>query len=277
MHITNKKNNNNGYVIATKSSIAIATLFTFAIMVAASNIATTTTPAEATATPNTTATTTTTTTTSSPEIELSPEIVYQERQINTNETPINQTHVQLTTSGNGTLTLPNTTETISTTSTGNILASFDGTASGKVVITTENGSESATATIYALIRYGMEEERGILMALVDTDSTAVRLAPLDGMILAGLIEFPPEETSAALITLSEWQSGIPLPTSTTNSMEEPPIMNTTTTTMTTTNAITANTVDDLNATAVAPAIPEEEVVEEQQQQATPTAPSPLPE
>jgi hypothetical protein len=274
MHITNKKNNNNnnGYVIAAKSSIAIATLFTFAIMVAASNIATTT-PAEATATTNTTATTTTTTT-SSPEIELSPEIVYQERQINTNETPINQTHVQLTTSGNGTLTLPNTTETISTTSTGNILASFDGTASGKVVITTENGSESATATIYALIRYGMEEERGILMALVDTDPTAVKLAPLDGMILAGLIEFPPGETSAALITLSEWQSGIPLPTSTTNSMEEPPMMNTTTT-MTTTNATT--TVDDPNATAVVPAIPEEEVVEEQQQQATPTAPSPLPE
>lgn len=100
MHIMNKKNNNNnGYVIAAKSSIAIATLLTFAIMIAATNIATTT-PAEATTTTNTTATTTTT---SSPEIELSPEIVYQERQINTNETPINQTHVQLTTSGNGTL------------------------------------------------------------------------------------------------------------------------------------------------------------------------------
>ena len=98
MHIMNKKNNNNnGYVIAAKSSIAIATLLTFAIMIAATNIATTT-PAEATTTTNTTATTT-----SSPEIELSPEIVYQERQINTNETPINQTHVQLTTSGNGTL------------------------------------------------------------------------------------------------------------------------------------------------------------------------------
>jgi hypothetical protein len=271
----NKKNNNNGYVIAAKSSVAIATLFSFTIMVAASNIATTTTtPAEATTTTNTTATTTTTTTTSSPEIELSPEIVYQERQINTNEIPINQTHVQLITSGNGTLTLPNTTETISTTSTGNILASFDGTTAGKVVINTEDGSESATATIYALIRYGMEEERGILMALVDTDPTAVKLAPLGGMILAGLIEFHPEETSAALITLSEWQSGIPLPTSTTNSMEELPMINTTTT-MTTTNATT--TVDDPNATAVVPAIPEEEVVEEQQQQATPTAPSPLAE
>ena len=122
----------------------------------------------------------------------------------------------------------------------------------------------------------MEVERGILMALVDTDPTAVKLAPLDGMILAGLIEFPPEETSAALITLSEWQSGIPLPTSTTNSMEEPPMMNTTTTTtMTTTNATT--TVEDPNATAIVPTIPEEEVIEEQQQHATPTAPPPLPE
>src|ERR687891_594532 len=135
--------------------------------------------------------TTTITTTTSPQagmIELSPQPVYQERQINLSENPINQTHIQLTTSGNGTITLPNTTETINTTAMGSLLASFDGAVAGKEVITTEDGSESATATIYAIGRFG-EESRAIVISLVDTNSTG-RLAPLDGMILAGLVEFP---------------------------------------------------------------------------------------
>ncbi len=208
------------------------------------------------------------TTTSSPEtgmIELSPEPVYQERQIRESRTAINQTHFQVTISGNGTLTLPNTTETISTASTGSVLSALDGTATGKEVITTEDGSESATATTYGIAR--LEERKGIMIALVDTNSTGI-LAPLDGMILAGQIEYPPEETHS-LITLWEWQSGVPLPTGTTTStMEVPPQMNTTTT-MTTTNATTTT---DTNATASAP--PEEGGVEEeqQQQQTTPTIP-----
>ena len=40
-----------------------------------------------------------------------------------------------------------------------------------------------------------------------------RLAPLDGMILAGIIEYPPEE-DVTLITLWEWESGRPLLTTT---------------------------------------------------------------
>jgi hypothetical protein len=187
---------------------------------------------------------TTTTTTASPQagiIQLSPEPVYQERQGTVSETPINQTHIQLALSGSGTITLPNTTETISTTSTGSLIASLDGTAAGKEVITTEDGSESATATIYAIARFGMEEGRGIIIALLETDSTD-RLAPLDGMILAGQIEFPPEEETA-LVTLWEWQSGIPLPPPTT--AEEPSLTDTTTTT---TNATT----DDTTATTAAP-------------------------
>jgi hypothetical protein len=195
------------------------------------------------------------TTTSSPEtgmIELSPEPVYQERQIRESRTAINQTHFQVAISGNGTLTLPNTTETISTTSTGSVLSALDGTATGKEVITTEDGSESATATTYGIAR--LEARRGIMIALFDTNSTGI-LAPLDGMILAGQIEYPPEETHS-LITLWEWQSGIPLPPPPLppTTMEEPPLMNTTTTM--TTNATTAA---DTNATAAS----EEEVVEEE--------------
>jgi hypothetical protein len=259
-HNLNKKNNR--YVRIT------ATIFTLAIIAVATSSMATAPVAEATAT--TTEATTTPPAPSSSEIELSPEPVYQERQIDVSETAINQTHVELAVSGNGTLTLPNTTETISTTSTGSLIISLDGIAAGKEVITTEDGSESVTATFYAIGRFGMEGGRAITIALLDTDSTG-RLAPLDGMILAGQTEIPPAPEEPALITLWEWQSGIPLPPrpSPTPTEEEPSPL-----TETTTNATAA--ADDTNATPAAPA-PEEEVGgegEEQQQQTT-IAPNPL--
>jgi hypothetical protein len=228
---------NNSYVITS------ATIFTLAIMAASSMavapaLATTTVPA------------------SSSGIELSPEPVYQERQIRESRTAINETHFQVAISGNGTLTLPNTTDTISTTSTGSVLSALDGTATGKEVITTEDGSESATATTYGIAR--LEARRGIMIALFDTNSTGI-LAPLDGMILAGQIEYPPEETHS-IITLWEWQSRIPLPTTTTPEELPPPLTDTTTTT----NATAADT----NG---APATDGEQ----QQQQTTPIIPAPL--
>jgi hypothetical protein len=223
--------------------ITAATIFTLAIMAASSMavapaLATTTVPA------------------SSSGIELSPEPVYQERQIRESRTAINETHFQVAISGNGTLTLPNTTDTISTTSTGSVLSALDGTATGKEVITTEDGSESATATTYGIAR--LEARRGIMIALFDTNSTGI-LAPLDGMILAGQIEYPPEETHS-IITLWEWQSRIPLPTTTTPEELPPPLTDTTTTT----NATAADT----NG---APATDGEQ----QQQQTTPIIPAPL--
>jgi hypothetical protein len=232
MHLINKKDNS--YVIAA----SVATLFTFALMVAVSNMVTTTSAAA-----TTTTTTSNTTTTSSSGIELSPEPVYQERQTRVSRTAINQTHFQVAISGNGTLSLPNTTETISTTSTGSVLSALDGTATGKEVITTEDGSESATATTYGI-------------------------AWLEARRVAGQIEYPPEETHS-VITLWEWQSGIPLPTGSTTTMEVPPQMNTTKTM--TANATTTTTAD---SDAAAPPPPEEGGVEEeqQQQQTTPTIP-----
>jgi hypothetical protein len=246
---------------------ASATLVMWAtIIVVMVSSMTTTTPAAAT---TTAATPNNTTTTTPSGIELSPEPVHQEQQTLVSENPINQTHTQFTFSGNGTLNLPN--GTINITSTGSVIASMDGTAVGEEVLTTEDGTESATATFYAIGRFNMEDGSGrsIIIALIHTNSTG-QLAPINGAIVAGEIEFLPDQTS--LVTLWEWQSGIPLPTSTTESMEEePPIMNTTT--MITTNATTTTADDDINATG---AVPEEEVVEEeQQQQATPTAPSPL--
>ena len=261
MHLANKKNNS--YFIA--ASVALA-LFTFAIMATAASNMATTTPAAATTT--TAATPNNTTTTSPSGIELSPQPVYQEQVRDEGEILINQTHIQLSFSGNGTLNLPNGTEPIKTTSTGSGIASMIGTFAGKEILTTEDGSENATATFYEIVRFGEQEGRGIAIAVFHTNSTDM-LAPLDGMIMIGVDELPQEGNST--VTLWEWQSGIPLPTSTTESMEEePPIINTTT--MMTTNA-TTTAGDDINATG---AVPEEEVVaEEQQQQATPTAPSPL--
>jgi hypothetical protein len=270
----NKKNNNR-YIIRTT---AVATIFTLAIMIAAASSMMMATPMLATAATTTTEEATATTTTLPPEgiIELSPQPVYQERQITVGETAVNQTHVQLAISGNGTLTLPNITETISTTSTGSIIVSLDGTGAGKEVITTEDGTESATATIYAIARFGMEGGRGIVIALLDTDSTG-RLAPLDGMILAGQIEFPPPPEQATLITLWEWQSGIPLPPSPTTPPTEEPSPLTETTTA---NATTTTTAPDTNgATPTAPAPAPEQAEggegEEQQQQQTTIAPNPL--
>jgi len=99
----NKNNNNNNHLLAA------ATIFTLAIMAVSSIGA----PAAATATTTGNATTTTMTPSSSG-IELSPEPVYQERFKEESQTLINETHFRLTYSGNGTLTLPNSTESIRT-------------------------------------------------------------------------------------------------------------------------------------------------------------------
>src|SRR5687768_6149172 len=193
-------NKNNNHFIATTTA---AIIFTLAIM-AASNMAT---PAAATTiTSNTT--TTTTTTTSSSGIELSPQPIYQEHVRDVSETLINQTHAQLIVAGNGTLTLPNSTETIRTTSTGSGIVSILSTFAGQVILTTEDGSENATAISYEIARSNKEEGigKGIAIAIIHTNSTG-RLAPLDGMILAGQEEFQPD--GRALLTYWEWQSGIP--------------------------------------------------------------------
>lgn len=219
MHLLDKKNNR--YVIAA------ATLFTLAIIAASSMAA----PAAAAATITTSNTTTTTTTsTSSSGIELSPQPIFQDQVRGISQTPINQTHTQLIVAGNGTLTLPNGTEIINTTSTGSLIVSMKGTtatAAGKEILTTEeDGSENATATLYEIARFNMQDGsgKGIAIAVVHTNSTG-KLAPLDGMILTGQEEFRAD--GSRLVAMWEWKSGIPLPPITVTT-EEPPVMNTTT-------------------------------------------------
>jgi hypothetical protein len=190
--------------------ITAATIFTLAI-ITASIVATA--PAAA-ATTATEATTTTTMPPASPSsgLELSPQPVLLERQISQSQTPINQTHILFTDSGNGTITLPNTTEAINFTGTDSVVVSIvDGTAVGKEVFTTVDGSETVNGTVFGIARFNMEEGTGkaIIILLLQTNSTG-RLAPVDGMILAGHIEFFPDGSAEA--TMWEWQSGVPLPT-----------------------------------------------------------------
>jgi hypothetical protein len=61
-------------------------------------------------------------------------------------------------------------------------------------LTTEDGSESATATVCQLVRFNMENGvgRAIVIAYIHTDSTG-RLAPLEGMILTGIDELTQTE------------------------------------------------------------------------------------
>ena len=137
-------------------------------------------------------------------IQVSQQIVYKELSSGVGETPINQTHLQVTFSGNGTLNLPNSTETIRTTSNGSGIASMIGTFAGEVTLTPEeDASENATATIYEIGRLNTQDGtgNGIAIAVFHTNSTG-KLAPLDGMILIGLDEFLPDGN--AFITFWEW-------------------------------------------------------------------------
>jgi hypothetical protein len=175
--------------------------------------ATTTTSAAPITTSNNTATTAAT---SSSEIMLSPQPAYQEHLRVVSMTPINETHMSITFSGNGTLTLPNTTETINTNSNGSALISFDTlSVQGKETIKTEDGSssgrETATATLYEIDRQpnnSTGESKGIIIAVVNTNSsTSGTLALLNGKILVGIDDIQ-TTTSESDITLWEWENGV---------------------------------------------------------------------
>src|SRR5919106_3901822 len=93
----------------------------------------------------TTTSNTTTTTSASSGIEVSSQPVYQDQLRVVSQNPINETHMSITFSGNGTLTLPNTTQTINTTSNGSALISFMTlSVQGMETIRTQDG-ETATA------------------------------------------------------------------------------------------------------------------------------------
>ena len=164
----------------------------------------------ANSTASNTASTTTTMTmnASSSGIQLSPQAVLQERTTTTSQIPINQTHISATFTGNGTLTLPNTTDTINFTTNGTALISLmTHSTQAKATIVTEQG-ETATATFYEILKIDPAtagDGRGLTMAVINTDSTGT-LAPLNGTIVAGISDLRSNEENT--VTLWEWESGI---------------------------------------------------------------------
>ena len=115
-------------------------------------------------------------------------------------TPINQTHMQISLVGNGTITLPNSTETVMTKDTGNAIARLTATGNiihGQIHVGTEDGSENATV-FFTEIGQG---EKGVGVAYFSTNSTG-KLAFLDNMI--AVIEDEIQPNGDTLITAWEW-------------------------------------------------------------------------
>jgi hypothetical protein len=143
-------------------------------------------------------------------IELSPQPLYQREPSTSGVTPINQTHIASTFSANGTLTLPNSTETINTTSNGRALATQS--AIGTEIIMTEDG-ETLTATFYEILEFppGAGGANGIAIAVLHTNSTGT-LAPLNGTIVVGTDYLYP--ISEGFSTYWQWVPTPPMPATT---------------------------------------------------------------
>jgi hypothetical protein len=135
-------------------------------------------------------------------IELSPQPLYQREPSTSGVTPINQTHIASTFSANGTLTLPNSTGTINTTSNGSALTLLaTQSAIGTETIMTEDG-ETLTATFYEILEFppGSGGANGIA------------IAPLNGMIVVGTDYLYP--ISEGFSTYWEWVPTPPMPATT---------------------------------------------------------------
>ena len=148
-------------------------------------------------------------------IQLSPQPIYQERVPPGSVTPINQTHIAVTHTGNGTLTLPNSNQTINVISNGSAIASLaTPSAIAKETIRAPNG-ETVTITFYEIIQFSNPAEaplgggKGFKIIKFHTNSTGI-LAPLDGVIAAGINDIQPNGVSE--LTAWRWESGIPLST-----------------------------------------------------------------
>lgn len=115
--------------------------------------------------------------------------------------PINQTHIQISLAGNGTITLPNSTETVKTKDTGNAIARLTPTgniAHGQIHISTEDGNENGTVFFTEI----GQNEKGVGVAYFTTNSTG-KLAFLDNMVAVIQDEIQPNGDT--LITAWEWK------------------------------------------------------------------------
>jgi hypothetical protein len=150
-----------------------------------------------------------TTNTTSSAIDLSQQPVLQERTRISTETQINYAYMSITFTGNGTLTLPNNNinNRVNFTSNGSALISFITQSSQGTEIIRTNDGTTATLTFYEIAKFNpvTGEGEGIIIAEVSTNPSGP-LAPLNGMILAGIDDIRPNGESN--VTLWEWESSI---------------------------------------------------------------------
>ena len=115
-------------------------------------------------------------------------------------TPINQTHIQISLAGNGTITLPNSTETVMTKDSGSAIARLTPTGNivnGQIRISTEDGSENATVFFTEIGQGG----KGVGVAYFATNSTG-KLAFLNNVV--SVIEDEIQPNGDTMITAWEW-------------------------------------------------------------------------
>lgn len=147
----------------------------------------------------------TTTTTSTIQLAVEPFAIGQYAILS--ENMISQTETQLSFEGNTTIISPNTTETIMARDTGEVIFSLlpahgSGIIRGQFHMTTEDGSESATADFTEFARF--ESPTAIGIAYFSTNSTGGMLAPLNNMISVFLDEEQPNQN--AIVRFFEWKS-----------------------------------------------------------------------
>jgi hypothetical protein len=145
---------------------------------------------------------------SSSEIHLSPQPIWEERVENTGETYFNQTHSIITFFGNGTLTVPDTGETIEVSNNGTaISSSVTGISFGRSSFFSEDG-DSTAITFYEIVKDDPStlQTRAITTAVFDSNGTG-SLAPFNGMIVVGLHEQQPNEEGVTR-TLWKWEDEI---------------------------------------------------------------------
>jgi hypothetical protein len=198
----------------------------------------------ATTTTNDTTTTGTMPSPSSSGLELSSQPIWDEQATSTSVTPINETHRVATFIGNGTMTVPDTGETINMTNNGTAFISFvpgytdTVSAYGREYVFSEDDNDTTAITFNEIIRYDPAtfEGKGVVIAVFDKNATG-SLAPFNGMMVVGTHEEDPS-TRTATIRLWEWEAGIPIPPIAT-AMEESPA-SPSSSMKTTTDAINAN-------------------------------------
>lgn len=153
--------------------------------------------------------TTTTTTTTTVELADEPFAVGHYRTVSDNMTSEGQ--VEFTFEGNTTITLPNSTEMITTRDTGQGNVTFlprgGAVIRAQIHMTTEDGSENATGDFTEFMK--SDESTGIGVGYFSTSSTGGMLAPLNKMIAVFLDEIQPNEDS--IVRFFEWKSdGAPI-------------------------------------------------------------------